>query len=551
MTRNRKQTPRTRLQVEEFESRLTPSANVLTYDSHDGHNLKAISADRTVVDLGSINPFDKPPTITSASSTTFTVGKPGSFEVILFLLPTPFSQAPSISESGQLPAGVTFDAKTHVLRGNPAAGTGGTYAITFTATSAAGSSVQNFILTVNEAPQITSANATIFWVDSPSSFTITTAHDFPTATKLTENGALPSGVTFVDNGNGTATLAGTPAPGTPNDYDFTITASNGVSPHATQSFTLTVYEPATITSADSATFAVGTPGSFQVTATGFPVPTLAESGVTSQSTLPTGLTFNPTTGVLSGTPAVGTGGAYQIYFSAANAINEYPSQSESFTLPQSFSLYVDEAPTILSPNNATFTVGEFGNFYVKATGFPLASVSLSGQDIDGTPLPYGLQPGLFEYEGNFGDNTGMDVGGFAGTPGPGTGGVYHFILTVSNSLGSASQQFTLTVEPVPTVPAGLTITSANNATFTEGASGFFLVVVTGTPVPGIGVGGSALPSGLTLAQEPVEYENGVVPTSTFYALSGRPAPGTAGVYDITFTVGSYVQDFTLTILPAS
>ena len=30
---------------------------------------------------------------------------------------------------------------------------------------------------------------------------------------LSETGALPSGVTFIDNGNGTATLAGTPAGG--------------------------------------------------------------------------------------------------------------------------------------------------------------------------------------------------------------------------------------------------------------------------------------------------------------------------------------------------
>ena len=53
-------------------------------------------------------------------------------------------------------------------------------------------------------------------------------------------GALPSGVTFTDNGDGTATLAGTPAAGTSGSYPLTITASNGVSPDATQNFTLTV-----------------------------------------------------------------------------------------------------------------------------------------------------------------------------------------------------------------------------------------------------------------------------------------------------------------------
>ena len=47
-------------------------------------------------------------------------------------------------------------------------------------------------------------------------------------------------MTFVDNGDGTATLAGTPAAGTGGTYALTITATNGVAPDATQSFTLTV-----------------------------------------------------------------------------------------------------------------------------------------------------------------------------------------------------------------------------------------------------------------------------------------------------------------------
>jgi Putative Ig domain len=47
-------------------------------------------------------------------------------------------------------------------------------------------------------------------------------------------------VTFKDNGNGTATIAGTPATGTAGTYPITITANNGVGSAATQSFTLTV-----------------------------------------------------------------------------------------------------------------------------------------------------------------------------------------------------------------------------------------------------------------------------------------------------------------------
>ncbi len=47
---------------------------------------------------------------------------------------------------------------------------------------------------------------------------------------LTETGALPSGITFTDNGDGTATIAGTAASGTGGSYPLTITPPNGAGP---------------------------------------------------------------------------------------------------------------------------------------------------------------------------------------------------------------------------------------------------------------------------------------------------------------------------------
>jgi hypothetical protein len=65
-----------------------------------------------------------------------------------------------------------------------------------------------------------------------------TGYPIPT---LSEAGSLPSGITFVDNGNGTATLAGTPTAGTEGVYNLTFRAINNVgSGLASQSFTLTV-----------------------------------------------------------------------------------------------------------------------------------------------------------------------------------------------------------------------------------------------------------------------------------------------------------------------
>ncbi len=64
-------------------------------------------------------------------------------------------------------------------------------------------------------------------------------------------------MTFTDNGDGTATLAGTPAAGTNGVYTITIGASNGISPDASQTFTLTVDVAPAITSGNSTTFTEG------------------------------------------------------------------------------------------------------------------------------------------------------------------------------------------------------------------------------------------------------------------------------------------------------
>ena len=199
----------------------------------------------------------------------------------------------------------------------------GTSNVTCTATNSAGTNSCSFTVTVNEAPAITSANATSFTVGGAGSFTVTT-----TGTPipgLTKSGTLPSALTFTDNGNGTATLAGTPAAGTSGSYPLTITANNGVVPNATQSFTLTVNQPPAFTSPNTATFTVGSMGSFAVTATGYPAPGFS---ITTGS-LPSGVTLAPN-GTLSGTPAAGTGGNYPITITASNGVA--PSATQSFTL---------------------------------------------------------------------------------------------------------------------------------------------------------------------------------------------------------------------------
>ena len=198
------------------------------------------------------------------------VGTSGSFTVTTSGFPLS-----SLSESGSLPSGVTFVDNgdgTATLSGTPDAGSGGTYSFVITASNGVTpDATQVFTLTDDEAPSITSADHTTFTVGTLGGFTVTTGPSFPANAALSETGTLPSGVTFVDNGDGTATLSGTPDAGSGGTYSFTITATNGVTPDATQTFTLTEDEAPTITSADNTTFTVGTLGSFTVTTgTSFP-----------------------------------------------------------------------------------------------------------------------------------------------------------------------------------------------------------------------------------------------------------------------------------------
>ena len=450
------------------------------------------------------------PTITSADHTTFAVGSAGTFTVTT----SPGTPAATtITKTGTLPAGVSFTDNgdgTATLAGTPAAGTGGSYSITITASNGVPpNAVQSFTLTVTELPSITSANHTTFSVGSAGSFTVTTHLGFPTATTLTETGSLPSGVSFTDNGDGTATLAGTPASGTGGSYPLTFTATNTAG-HTDQAFTLTVTASPGITSADHTTFAVGSAGTFTVTTS----PTA--TSITESGALPSGVTFHDNgngTATLAGTPAAGTGGSYSITITASNGVP--PNAVQSFTLT------VTEVPSITSANHTTFIVNTAGSFTVTThAGFPTATTLT-----ETGALPSGV---------TFTDN-GNGTATLAGTPASFASGTYPLTLTATNAAGHTSQAFTLTVGASPT------ITSANSTTFTVGHAGTFTVTTSGGyPTPPALTETGALPSGVTF------HDNG----NGTATISGTPTTG--GTFPITITANNgfapvATQSFTLTV----
>ena len=259
-------------------------------------------------------------TLTVGSAPSFTSATSQSFETGFgntFLVQTAGFPKSTVTETGALATGVSFQSTTSgtgVLSGTPAAGQGGNYVITFTATNGVTpTATQTFTLTVFDAPAITSAFTKSFTLGSADTFTVGTT-GFPT-NAITETGTLPTGVSFVDNGNGTATLAGTPATGTQGVYGISLNADNGIGSDATQVLTLTVGIPPTVSSANNTTFTVGTGGTFSVTTSGFPNAALSETG----NTLPSGVSFTDNgngTATLAGTPAASTGGVYTITIAA-------------------------------------------------------------------------------------------------------------------------------------------------------------------------------------------------------------------------------------------
>ena len=445
--------------------------------------------------------------ITSSGSTIFIVGQFGSFTITVTGSPPC-----QLSEVGALPPGLTWTDNgdgTATISGTPAANTGGTYPITITATNGASpAAIQKFTLTVDQVCQITSAAVATFAVGQAGTVTVTTT-GYPTCI-LPAPLTLPSGVTFTDNKNGTATLAGRPAANTGGTYQFTINATNDVIPDDTQSFTLTVDQACQITSADSATFAVGQPGAFTVTTTGYPTCTLP-----APLTLPSGVTFTDNgdgTATLAGTPAANTGGTYPFTIKATNGVSPDATQPSTLT--------VNQAPRVTSPAGTTFTVGQAGTFTVTTSGVPTPGLSENG------PLPRGVK---------FKDN-GDGTATLAGTPAAGSSGPYPFTITATNGVSpAATQSFTLTVNQAPG------ITTANHTTCTAGKACAFTVTSTGVPTPGLSEKG-ALPRG-------VKFKDNGDGTAT---LAGTPAAGSGGTYPFRITAtnvaGSDTQSFTLIVV---
>ena len=290
---------------------------------------------------------------------------------------------------------------------------------------------------IGAPPAITSSNNATFTLGAAGTFNVTTSGS-PTPS-ISQSGALPSGVSFHDNGNGTGTLSGTPTQaGTFNTITFT--ASNGFLPNATQTFTLTVSQASTsiaVTNVNPASEAYGQDVQVTITAvlswTGSgPAPTASDvtiggngpsgysatnCGAPSGDTLTCTATYTPTAA-----DAVGSYTETASFSGDSNYSGSSSPQTNNFSITQassSTSVGSSQNPSVVG-ESVTFTAtidGEYGlivrrNGAVISRGVSKRGVAGFSQKQSLHPVPPGLTGTV-----TWSANTGCSPSAVSGDPG--------------------------------------------------------------------------------------------------------------------------------------
>lgn len=392
------------------------------------------------------------------------------------------------------------------------------------------------------SPAITSASAATFSTGTSGTFTaIATGTPTPA---FAESGTLPTGVSFHDNGNGTATLSGTPSTGAAGTYQLTITANNGVGSPASQSFTLTVQSSQSAAIAfvqvNSATpqspqtsvsvrySSAQTAGDINVVIVGWNDSTAQISSVADSA----GNHY-----ILGVGPTVQSGAATQaIYYAANIAASASNTVSVTFnTAAASPDIRIAEYSGISATSPVDSSSAAQGSGSLSNSGSAssanandlLIGANLVQQITQSTGAGFTSRVITSPDADILEDSVVTAAGSYSATANL-SGGQWIMQMVAFRAATGASG----------TAPA---ITSASSATFSTGTAGTFTVTTSGTPAPSLTQTG-ALPAG-------VIFQNNQNGTAT---LSGTPSSGSAGTYTLTLTANngigsSATQNFVLTV----
>ncbi|GLQ86469.1 putative Ig domain-containing protein [Dyella flagellata] len=370
--------------------------------------------------------------------------------------------------SGTLPSGLTLNANTGAVSGTPTVY--GNYSFTITATDSSGgtgpySGSANYTLAVTAStPIITTASVANGTVGVSYSQTISASSGNAPYTFSISAGSLPSGLSISSGG----VISGTPTAG--GSYTFTVKVTDAASNTATRTYTSVTIGAPIITVSPSTLPGATQNSSYSqtVTATGGTSP--YTYAVTS-GTLPSGLTINPNTGTLTGTPTVYGNYSFTITATDSSTGTGPYTGSRAYTLAVTASI-----PVITTASVANGTVGvSYSQTISASNGNAPYTYSISAGS---------LPPGLSISSGGL----------ISGTPT--AGGSYNFTVKVTDAASNtATQSYTgvaisaaiITVSPSTLPNATQNSSYSQTVTATGGTSPYTYAVTSGT-----------LPTGLTL-----------------------------------------------------
>ena len=327
-------------------------------------------------------------------------------------------------------------------------------------------------------PVISSANTASGSTGTTFSYSII-ASNSPTSYSAS---GLPAGLSVNTTSgiiSGTPTTAGTST--------VTLGATNA-SGTGSQALTITVTARPVITSASTASGTVGASFSYSIIGTNSPT-SYSASG------LPSGLTVNSSTGIISGTPTIAATSSITI-----GAINSGGTGTATLTL--TISAPVVGAPIISSSSTANGALTNAFAYTITASNTP-TSFSASG-------LPAGL-------------SLNSASGAITGTPT--VAGTFTVTLGATNGSGTGTSSLHLTILAAPVINSSASASGTRNAVFT------YTITASNTPTS---YSASGLPAGLS-----VNTSTGIIsgtPTLTGTSTVTLAATNAAGTGNLTLTL---------------